>query len=123
MTGNVASFPRRIWLILLSIGPGIFCIGYTIGTGSVTAMVKAGSQFGMQLLWVLALSCLFSWVLMEAYGRYAVGTGKTAIHSFRTQFKLGKYIAIFIIAGVAFGQWNLLTGNTRALSPCFLRNL
>ena len=44
-------------------------IGYTVGTGSITSMTRAGSQFGMQLLWLLALSCLFSWFMMEAAGR------------------------------------------------------
>lgn len=104
------NFFKRIWLVLLSVGPGIFCIGYTIGTGSVTSMIKAGSQFGMQLLWVLALSCLFAWVLMEAYGRYAVVTGNTSIHSFRTHFRFGKSLAILVIVGIVFGQWNSLAG-------------
>ncbi|MFI4912175.1 MAG: Nramp family divalent metal transporter [Sedimentisphaeraceae bacterium JB056] len=101
---------KKLWLMLLAIGPGIFCIGYTIGTGSVTSMSKAGSEFGTQLLWVLALSCLFTWVLMEAYGRCAVVTGETAIHSFKTKFKFGKLIAILIIAGVSVGQWCCLSG-------------
>lgn len=101
---------KRIWLMLLAIGPGIFCIGYTIGTGSVTAMAKAGSEFGMQLLWVLFLSVLFAWVLMEAYGRYAVVTGDTAIHSFKKKIKHGKYLAIIIVFGIIVGQWNSLTG-------------
>ncbi len=96
--------------MMLSIGPGIFCIGYTIGTGSVTSMAKAGSEFGMQLLWVLVLSVLFAWILMEAYGRYAVVTGKTAIHSFKKNFKHGNVIAIVIIVGVVIGQWNSLSG-------------
>lgn len=104
------SFFKRIWLIMLSIGPGIFCIGYTIGTGSVTSMAKAGSEYGMQLLWVLALSVLFAWVLMEAYGRYAVVTGETAIHSFRKKIKYGKILAIVIVIGVVLGQWNALAG-------------
>ena len=103
-------FIKRFWLLLLSIGPGIFCIGYTVGTGSVTAMSKAGAQFGTQLLWVLALSCLFSWVLMEAYGRYAVVTGETAIHSFKTKFKYGKFWAILAIVGISVGQWCCLSG-------------
>ncbi len=68
------SIPKRIWYMMLAVGPGIFAIGYTIGTGSVTSMAKAGSEFGTQLMWVLALSVLFSWVMMEAYGRYAVVT-------------------------------------------------
>ncbi|MCG6190836.1 Nramp family divalent metal transporter [Maribellus maritimus] len=101
---------NKIWSILLTTGPGIFCIGYTIGTGSVTSMAKAGSEFGMQLLWVLVLSVLFAWVLMEAYGRYAVVTGETAIHSFRKKIKYGKILAIVIVVGVVVGQWNSLTG-------------
>ena len=100
----------RIWLIMLSVGPGIFCIGYTIGTGSVTSMAKAGSQFGMQLLWVLTLSCLFSWVLMEAYGRFAVITGDSAMHGFRNRIPFGGPLAIITMIGVITGQWNALTG-------------
>lgn len=95
---------------MLSIGPGIFCIGYTVGTGSVTSMAKAGSQFGMQLLWVLFLSCLFAWVLMEAYGRYAIVTGQTSIYSFKTKIRGGKTLAIIVVAGIVIAQWNSLTG-------------
>ena len=80
---------KQVWKFLLSFGPGLFCIGYTMGTGSVTSMVKAGSDYGPALLWVLLLSCLFSFVLMEAYGRYAVVTGDTAIHGIRTKLKGG----------------------------------
>jgi len=104
------SLLKRIWLMLLMVGPGFFCIGYTIGTGSVTSMAKAGSQYGMQLLWVLALSCLFSWVLMEAYGRYAIVTGETAIHSFRTKLKFGRTVALITMLGVIIGQWFCLSG-------------
>jgi len=101
---------KRIWLLLLSVGPGIFCIGYTIGTGSVTSMAKAGSDFGMQLLWVLFLSVLFSWVLMEAYGRYAVITGETALYSIRKKIRYGNILAIIIIVGVVTAQWTCLSG-------------
>ena len=101
---------KKTWKILLTVGPGLFCIGYTIGTGSVTAMAKAGSQYGVKLLWVLALSCFFSWVLMEAYGRYAVVSGNTAINSFKNNLKFGKFIAILAIVGVVIGQWFALTG-------------
>lgn len=95
---------------MLTIGPGIFAIGYTIGTGSVTSMVVAGSTYGMQLLWVLFLSCLFSWVLMEAYGRYTIVTGETALFGFRKYLKFGNLMAIAIIVGVSFGQLNSLIG-------------
>ena len=95
---------------ILSFGPGIFAIGYTIGTGSVTSMIVAGSTYGMQLLWVLFLSCLFSGALIYAYGNYYLTTGETALFSFKNRLKYGRYIALLIIIGVTFGQWNSLIG-------------
>lgn len=85
-------------------------VGYTIGTGSVTAMIVAGSTFGMQLLWVLILSCLFSVALLHAYGKYYLVTGDTALFAFKKHLKFGKWTALGVIAGVVFGQWNSLIG-------------
>lgn len=95
---------------LMAFGPAFFAIGYTIGTGSVTSMIVAGSTYGMSLLWVLFLSCLFSGALIYAYGNYAIVTGETALYAFRKHLKFGKPIAILIIVGVTFGQWNSLMG-------------
>ena len=47
---NKKSILKKIAAIILGFGPGIFAIGYTIGTGNVTSMIVAGSKFGMQLL-------------------------------------------------------------------------
>jgi Mn2+/Fe2+ NRAMP family transporter len=96
--------------LLSVLGPGIFAIGYTIGTGSVTSMAKAGSQYGLQLVWVLALSCLFSGVLMEAYGRLAAVTGETALHAVKLHLKHGKLLAILVFIGVVTGQYTCLGG-------------
>lgn len=101
---------NKIMKAVLSFGPGIFAIGYTIGTGSVTSMIVAGSTFGMQLLWVLLLSCLFSGALIYAYGNFALVTGETALHAFRKYLPFGRLIGILIIVGVTFGQWNSLIG-------------
>ncbi len=100
----------KLIAIVLGFGPGIFAIGYTIGTGSVTSMIVAGSKFGMQLLWVLLLSCFFSGILMFAYGNYALITGETALYGFKKHLKYGKILAILIIIGITFGQWNSLMG-------------
>jgi len=107
---NSHSFFKRILLRILAFGPGIFAIGYTIGTGSVTSMTVAGSEYGMQLLWVLLLSCFFSGILMYVYGKFALVTGDTALYSFKKNLTGGKYLAIFIILGITFGQWNSLMG-------------
>ena len=104
------SLLKKILTLILGFGPGIFAIGYTIGTGSVTSMIVAGSKFGMQLLWVLLLSCLFSGILMFAYGNYALITNETALFGFKKHLKYGKALALLIIIGITFGQWNSLMG-------------
>jgi Mn2+/Fe2+ NRAMP family transporter len=109
-TQEKKSLLKKIIAIILGFGPGIFAIGYTIGTGSVTSMIVAGSKFNMQLLWVLLLSCLFSGILMFAYGNYALITGETALYGFKKHLKYGKFLAILIIIGITFGQWNSLMG-------------
>lgn len=114
MATKTLSVFKRIGVWLLAIGPGIFAIGYTIGTGSVTSMSKAGADYGTQLLWTLALSCIFSGVLLEAFGRYAIVTGDTAIHSIRTKLGLStglnKAVAVITIVGVVIAQWTALSG-------------
>ena len=101
---------RKIIALILGFGPGIFAIGYTIGTGSVTSMIVAGSTYNMQLLWVLMLSCFFSGILIYSYGNYSLVTGETALFSFRKHIPFGNAMALLIIVGVSFGQWNSLTG-------------
>jgi Mn2+/Fe2+ NRAMP family transporter len=105
-----SSIIKKVLAAVLAFGPGIFAIGYTIGTGSVTSMIVAGSTYGMQLLWVLLLSCIFSGLLMYAYGNYALITGETALYSFKKHIKGGKILALLIIIGITFGQWNSLMG-------------
>lgn len=105
-----SSVLKKLLAAVLAFGPGIFAIGYTIGTGSVTSMIVAGSTYGMQLLWVLLLSCIFSGLLMYAYGNFALISGETALYSFKRHIKGGKIIAILIIIGISFGQWNSLMG-------------
>ena len=101
---------RRFANLLSVIGPGIFAIGYTIGTGSVTSMAKAGADYGLGLLWVLALSCLFSGVLMTAYGRFAAVTGETALHGIVRYLPGGRILAAAIFLGVVLAQYTCLGG-------------
>jgi len=99
------AFFQRLLRIVALVGPGLFCLGFTIGTGSVTSMVKSGSLYGTSLLWVLALSAFFTWVMTEAYGRYGIVTQDTAIHGIRTHLKGGKIWASLLIAGLVVSQW------------------
>ena len=101
---------KKFLKFLMSFGPGIFAIGYTIGTGSVTSMIVAGNQFGMGLLWVLFFSCLFSGVLIYVSGSYYLSTGETALYAIKKHLPWGRIVAIAIILTVGIGQWNSLVG-------------
>ena len=73
-------------------------------------MAKAGADYGLGLLWVLALSCLFSGVLMTAYGRFAAVTGETTLHGIVRFLPGGRWIALLVFLGVVAGQYTCLGG-------------
>lgn len=75
----MSNFKKFIATIL----PGIFLIGYNIGTGSITAMSKAGANFGLDLLWTLVISCIITYFLMVHFAKFTIVTHKTAIQGVR----------------------------------------
>ena len=101
---------RKIIVGLSAVGPGLFLIGYNIGTGSVTTMAKAGAEYGMTLFWALVLSCVFTFILMVAYGRITLVTGKTVLFNIKTNFRAGKIVAIYILAALIIGELLALMG-------------
>ena len=104
------SIVNKVLIGLSAIGPGLFLIGYNIGTGSVTTMAKAGAEYGMTLTWALLLSCLFTYILMVAYGRTTLVTGKTALNTIKTSFKYGRILAVYILVALVTGEILALMG-------------
>lgn len=89
-------------LLWSSVSAGIFLIGYNIGTGSITTMASAGAEYGMTLTWALLLSCLFTYVLINAFSRYTMVTGRTILNSFRRQF--GAPVTLFILGSMLLAE-------------------
>jgi manganese transport protein len=83
--------------------PGIFLLGFNIGTGSVTAMAKAGATYGMSLLWTIVASCLATYFMINAYGRWTLVTGETALQAFRRHIHpmVGVFFIVALTAGVS----------------------
>ncbi len=88
---------------LALVGPGIFLVGYNIGTGSLTTMAATGAEYGLILVWPLLISCVFTYVLIVAFGRYTVVTGQTSLFSFKTHF--GKGITLFVLASLIASEF------------------
>ncbi|KPL14306.1 MAG: hypothetical protein AMS26_11190 [Bacteroides sp. SM23_62] len=94
---------KKIGLFLASIAPGIFLIGYNIGTGSITTMAASGAAYGMTLIWPLLLSCVFTFYLIMLFGRYTSITGDTILHSFRSHF--GAAVSGLVLASLLISEW------------------
>lgn len=101
---------KKILIGLSAVGPGLFLIGYNIGTGSVTTMAITGAEHGMSLFWALVLSCIFTYVLMLAYGKVTLVSGHTALFNFNKEFKWGWILSIYIIIALIIGEILALVG-------------
>jgi manganese transport protein len=101
---------KKILIGLTAIGPGLFLIGYNIGTGSITTMAKVGAEHGMALTWALVLSCIFTYVLMVAYGKTTIVSGRTALSTIKSHLTYGKILAIYILIALVVGELMALMG-------------
>ena len=96
--------------IISLLGPGLFLIGYNIGTGSVTTMASAGSRWGMSMTWTVVLSCLFTFIGILAFSRYTLVTGDTVLYAIKRRFPFGKQVSLFIMGAVILAEFAGVTG-------------
>jgi len=98
-TAPRSKFSKTLALFL----PGIFLLGFNIGTGSVTSMAKAGATYGMSLLWTIVASCFATFFMITIYGRYTLVTGETALQAFRKHIHpaVGIFFIVALTAGVS----------------------
>lgn len=99
---------RRIKHGVAAFAPGIFIIGYVIGTGSVTTMSVAGASYGMTLLWTLALASLFTHLMIVGISRVTILSGETLLHLFRKHF--GVPVTALMIVSLAATQITSIIG-------------
>ena len=92
------SFRSRFLKTLSLFLPGIFLLGFNIGTGSVTAMAAAGATYGMSLLWTIAASCVATYFMIVIYGKFTLVTGETALQAFRNH--IHPAVGIFFIVAL-----------------------
>lgn len=97
------SFRSKFMKTLSLFLPGIFLLGFNIGTGSVTSMAKAGATYGMSLLWTIVASCLATFLMINVYSRYTMVTGETALQAIRKHIHpaIGIFFIVALTAGVS----------------------
>lgn len=86
------------------IGPGLLVAAAGIGAGDMVSATMAGSGYGLQLLWVVALAVFLKSFLNESIARWQLATGTTAVEGWcqqlpwwvRTYF--GFYLVIWTVS-------------------------
>ena len=99
---------NRIKRTAASLAPGIFIIGYVVGTGSVTTMSSAGASYGMSLTWTLALASLFTHLMIVGISRLTIVSGETLLCLFRRHF--GVPVTALLIVSLAATQLTSIIG-------------
>lgn len=102
------SFKQKFAKGLALFLPGIFLLGFNLGTGSVTAMAKAGAEYGMTLLWTIVASCLCTFFMINLYGRYTLVTGETALQAFKKY--IHPVVGMYFIAALTLGVGGSVMG-------------
>ncbi len=110
MSKDENSILNHIGKTIISVGPAFFVVGYTIGTGSIVTMAAAGSRYGMSLLWVLILACVFAYVLLDVYGKYSLYTGEGALYGIRKHIRGGAFISLSVLVGLILVEIMALAG-------------
>ena len=117
--------PSKFTQLLALFLPGIFLLGFNIGTGSVTAMAKAGANYGMSLLWTIVASCVATYYMITTYGHFTLVTGETALQAFRKHIHpaVGIFFIVALTAGVSgsvMGVMGIVADISNAWSKSFI---
>jgi NRAMP (natural resistance-associated macrophage protein)-like metal ion transporter len=119
-----ASRRRSLWLVLLSIlGPGIISAAAGNDAGGIATYSQAGAQFGIKLLWSIALVTIALIVVQEMAARMGAVTGKGLAALIRENFGVKVTLFAMIVLVIAnFATTVTEFAGLRAVGEMFLGN-
>ncbi len=93
---------RSLWLVLLSIlGPGVIAAAAGNDAGGIATYSQAGAQFGIKLLWSIALVTVGLIVVQEMAARMGAVTGKGLAALIRENFGVKVTLFAMVILVIA----------------------
>lgn len=84
-------------------GPGLVVAAAGIGSGDVVSATVGGANYGVVLLWGIALGAFFKFVLNEGIARWQLATGTTAVEGWAEH--LPKWVSVYF--GVYLLLWTV----------------
>lgn len=90
--GQYKEPPVSFWGSLRFLGPGFILSASIVGSGELIATTILGAKAGFVMFWIILLSCLVKVAIQLQFGRQAILTGNTVMHSFNALpgLRLGK---------------------------------
>jgi Mn2+/Fe2+ NRAMP family transporter len=100
---NGADAPPSISFLKLA-GPGLIVAAAGIGSGDVVSATVGGANYGVVLLWGIAVGAFFKFVLNEGIARWQLATGTTALEGWADHLPawvtiyFGLYLLVWTVA-------------------------
>jgi len=99
--------------VLCGFAPGIACVGYTFGLGSIAKLSAAGDwqSFGF-----IAVAGLGFWALLAGSDRLAGSTGGSVLRAWCRQGPAGMGVAAVVLLALSMAQWSGLSVLTEQMA-------
>lgn len=100
------SWWQQIWVMLKLSGPGYLQSAFTLGSGTASACVLAGSKYGYQLLWVHPLAIIMGAIMLSALAKQTLTTLERPYEVFARRLHLSMALFWGIGALIASIVWH-----------------
>lgn len=90
--------------ILRMLGPGLMVAATGVGAGDIVSATVGGANYGLILLWCVAIGAFFKYVLNEGIARWQLATNLTLVEGWAShlpgavQWCFGAYLLIWTVA-------------------------
>jgi len=81
---------------LSDLGPGLLLAATGIGVGDMISSTIAGSEYGLSLVWALAIGVAIKYSITEGAARWQLSTGTTLVEGWRDALPRAVVLAFFV---------------------------
>ena len=119
---DVREAPTNLPATFRLIGPGLILASSIVGSGELIATTVLGAENGYTLLWLIIISCFIKIAVQNELGRYAIGTGETALEAFnrvpgpRLRVSWVVWLWVFMVSMTLMQTGGMLGGISEILS-------
>src|SRR6185436_7915469 len=88
--------PRPRLLKFSDLGPGLLLAATGIGVGDMVSSTIAGAEYGLTLVWALAVGVIVKFAITEGGARWQLVTGTTLVEGWRDHLPRVAVFAFFV---------------------------